>query len=185
LSGDPCLLWLGRLDANKDPLTVLDAVRLASEDLPGLQLWCCYTDAPLLEVVTQRLRTDPALAARVHLLGAVPHADVELLLRAADFLVLASHREGSCFAVMEALACGATPLLTNIPTLSAMTGHGAVGALFAPGDAGALARLIVDFSARDSAGLRLRARARFEQHLSFEALGAKLRGAYECLVAVS
>ena len=43
LTGDPCLLWLGRLDANKDPLSVLDSVRLAAKKIPGVQLFCCLS----------------------------------------------------------------------------------------------------------------------------------------------
>ena len=42
LHGDPCLLWVGHLNENKDPLTVLDGVSEAARQLPGLQLWCCF-----------------------------------------------------------------------------------------------------------------------------------------------
>ena len=36
--GDPCLLWTGRLDANKDPLTVLAALERAVPRLPDARL---------------------------------------------------------------------------------------------------------------------------------------------------
>jgi len=182
--GDPCLAWVGRLDANKDPLTVLDAVARVLPSLPGLQLWCCYTDAPLLDAVRARLAAEPALAARVHLLGRLPHERVQDALRAADFLVLGSHAEGSGYAVIEALACGTTPLVTDIPSFRRITGGGAYGALSPPGDAAAMARALVDWAARDREALRRAARAHFERALSFDAVGEELRAAYRALAAV-
>jgi glycosyltransferase involved in cell wall biosynthesis len=178
VDGDPCLLWVGRLDANKDPLTVLDAVSRVREALPGVRLWMCWGDAPLEREVRARLADEPELAARVTLLGRVPHARVEALCRAADFLVLGSHRESSGYAVLEALACGATPLVTRIPAFRRVTRDGAVGGLFAPGDADGLARLVLSFSTRCRRELRETALAHFDRHLSPAALARDLGTAY-------
>src|SRR3954454_4064990 len=112
IGGDPCVLWLGRLDANKDPLTILDAVHRVIPALPGIRLWMCHGAAPLEGQVRARLAAQPELAARVTLLGRVPHAQVEHLCRAADLFVQGSRREASSFSVLESLACGATPLVT-------------------------------------------------------------------------
>lgn len=182
LHGDPCLLWLGHLNTNKDPLMVLDAVARAALELRDPQLWCCYLTAPLLEQVVARIATDPRLTGRVHLLGARPRADVEHLLRAADFLVQGSHLESTGFAVIEALACGTTPLVTDIPPLRWITGEGAVGGLCPPGDSNAMARVLVQWSARDRVALRTAARAHFERALSFDVIGAQLRTAYNALL---
>ncbi|MBI4546085.1 MAG: glycosyltransferase family 4 protein [Gemmatimonadetes bacterium] len=182
LYGNPCMVWVGRLNRDKDPMTVLTAVALAAQRLPDLHLWCCYTEAPLLPQVRERLAADPGLARRVHLLGAVPHESVQELCRAADFFVSASQREGSSFALLEALACGTTPLVADIPTARRITDNGAVGALFPPRDAAALASAILRFAARQPAELRAAARAHFERRLSFEALGRQLRSAYTSLV---
>ncbi len=183
LHGDPCLVWVGRLDANKDPLTVLDALSRALPALPDARLWCCYTDAPLLDAVRARLAGDPALASRVRLLGALPHERVQDVLRAADFLVLGSHMEGSGYAVLEALACGTTPLVTDIPSYRRITGGGALGALSAPGDATAMACAIIEWAGRDRGALRRAARAHFDGALSFRALAEELRSAYRALRA--
>jgi glycosyltransferase involved in cell wall biosynthesis len=183
LYGDPCLLWLGNLDENKDPMTVLAAVARAAERLPDLQLWCAFRHQTLLAEVRARLAEDPALSERIHLIGAQRRDRVETLLRAADFLVQGSHREGSGYAVIEALACGVTPLITNIPSFRALTGEGAVGGLFEPGDDLALADLLVCFAARDRDDLRDRARRHFDAHLSFEIVGRSLVDAYRALVA--
>ena len=181
LHGDPCLLWIGHLNANKDPLTALEAVARVAGELPAVRLWCVFRDAPLLGEVEARVAGDPRLAGRVHLLGPRPREAVEGLLRAADFFVLASHSEGSSFSVMEGMACGTPPLVTDIPSLRALTGGGAVGALFPPGDASSLARSISQLARGDRARLRRETRGHFEEHLSFEVLGRKLVLAYDAL----
>ncbi|HET7460043.1 MAG TPA: glycosyltransferase family 4 protein [Longimicrobium sp.] len=181
--GDPALLWVGRLNDNKDPLTLLDAVSLALPRLPGLQLWCCYHEAPLLDRVRARLAAQPALAAHVHLLGAVPHARVELLCRAADFFVLGSHHEAAGFAVLEAMACGATPVVSDIAPFRALTGGGAAGALARVGDAAGFADALVSLASRVPDELRRRTLDHFRRELSFDVLGARLVEAYRSLAA--
>ena len=182
LHGDPILLWVGRLDDNKDPLTILDALSRARHRLRDPHLWCCFTEAPLLDAVTARVAADPNLAGRVHLLGKVPHGRVEPLCRAADFLLLGSRREGSGYAVIEALACGATPVLSDIPPFRALTGRGGVGALTPVGDAQGFADALVTLAAFPRPALRERAVSHFRRNLSFPALGARLVGIYRELL---
>ena len=180
--GDPALLWVGHLDRNKDPMTVLAGVSLAARQLPGLQLWCCFGKAPLLDKVRTRIEEDPLLVGRVHLLGCVPHAHIETLMAAADFLVQGSHREGSGYAVIEALACGLPPVVTDIPSFRLLTAQGTVGRLWPRGDARALGTALMHMAAQPRADLRAAARARFERDLSSEALGRGLRATYLDLV---
>lgn len=182
LSGDPLLLWVGHLNENKDPLTVLAGVSEAARELPGLQLWCCFGTAPLLRSVQRRVQADPSLRGRVHLLGRVPHERVEELMRAADAFVLGSHREGSGYSLIEALACGLPPVVTNIPSFRALTGAGAVGMLWEPGNPRSLCAALLALRARTDAGLRMDVRAHFDRELSFGAVGRKLAAAYAGLV---
>ncbi|MBS0365017.1 MAG: glycosyltransferase family 4 protein [Proteobacteria bacterium] len=176
--GDPAVLWIGHLDANKDPLTVLTGVSAAAQALPGLRLWCCYGSAPLLPAVEARIAGDPGLRDRVRLLGRVPHARVELLMRAADIFVLGSHREGSGYSLIEALACGLPPVVTDIPSFRALTGAGAVGRLWPCGDARALGTALQSVATSAGDSQRLAVGAHFERELSFAALGAKLAAMY-------
>ena len=182
VAGSPCLLWLGHLDANKDPLTVLRAFAAVARPLPEARLWLAFRGETLRPDVDAFIAAN-GLGERVTLLGAVDHAHVELLLRAADVLVQASAFEGSGYAVIEALACGATPVVTDIPSFRRITRDGEVGALFPPGDAKALAAALTRLAAEDAAGLRVAARAHFERYLSFDVLGAELRAAYAGLAA--
>lgn len=175
-SGDPCILWVGRLNEDKDPMVFLDGLARALPALPGARAWMAYAEAPLVDRVRRRIETDPVLAGRVALLGRQPHPAVEQLCRAADLYVSCSHREGSGYALLEALACGATPLVTDIPAYRRITRDGEVGALFPRGDAGALAAALVAWG-RAPAG-RERVLAHFARHLSLEAVGRELAAAY-------
>jgi glycosyltransferase involved in cell wall biosynthesis len=179
LDGDPCLLWAGNLDANKDPLTALDAIARASVERPRLRVHMCFRHAPLLAAVRDRVAGDPALLGRVRLLGEVPYPAMEAHFRAADFLIQTSHAEGSGGALIDALACGTTPLVTDIPSFRSITGDGRFGALVPVDDAAALARAVCEWSARDRAVLRRTARDHFERRLSFDAIGRQLRAAYD------
>jgi glycosyltransferase involved in cell wall biosynthesis len=181
--GHPAVLWVGHLDRNKDPLTVLDGVATAVRALPLLQLWCCFGAAPLLPAVQARIAHDPQLCGRVHLLGRVPHADIEQLMRAADLFVLGSHREGSCFSLIEALATGLTPVVTDIPSLRSMTGNGSVGALWPCGNSAAFESGLRSAAAALGPHSRTAVRAHFDAHLSSVAIGRKFAAAYRRILA--
>ena len=176
LAGKPAVLWVGHLNDNKDPLTVLDGVSAAAQELPELQLWCCFGTAPLLCDVQRRIGQDSRLRSRVRLMGRVPHETIERLMQAADLFVLGSHHEGSGYSVIEALACGLPPIVTDIPSFRSLTGGGAVGALWPCGDSRALCEALT--SARFDAETRAAVRAHFDRELSLHSLGRKLAAMY-------
>ena len=176
LYGNPCVVWVGRLIRGKDPMTVLEGVALAAARLPELRLWCAFGAAPMLAEVRARIADDPRLAGRVHLLGEVPHARIETLLRAADLFVSGSRAEGSGYAALEALACGVTPVLTDIPAFRALTDHGRIGHLWPCGDAARLADEL--FLAANERASPQQVRAHFDATLSFEAVGRLWTKAY-------
>ena len=178
LTGEPLLLWVGHLNANKDPLTVLAGVSRAARELPSLQLYCCFGTSPLMGKVKRRIAADPDLKERVHLIGEVPHARIESLMQAADIFVLGSHREGSGYSLIESLACGLPPVVTDIPSFRELTGSGRVGALWPVGDAEKLAECLEAIATRPQSRLRAEARSHFESELSFDAVGRKLASAY-------
>jgi len=179
--GDPCLLWTSRLDENKDPFTMLRAFETAARTLTGARLWCCFGDAPMLDVIRHRVAESDVLRERVVLVGTRPHAEMELRHRAADFYVQTSHREAAGYSLIEALACGTTPIVTDIPPSRRIVGD--AGSLTPVGDADAMAHAIVAWAQRDRDTLRRNARARFEDALTFETIGHDLRKTYETLAA--
>jgi glycosyltransferase involved in cell wall biosynthesis len=182
LDGNPCLLWVGHLAPNKDPLTVLEGVSRAVDALPGLALWCCYGAAPLENAVAARIEQDRRLRGRVHLLGRRLHAEIESLMQAADIFVSGSHREGSGYALIEALACGLPPLVTDIPSFRMLTGDGAVARLWRRGDPKSLADGLLRIASELSPARRAAVRAHFERELSQAALGRRLEETYRGLI---
>jgi glycosyltransferase involved in cell wall biosynthesis len=166
LPGAPALLHLGRLDPVKDPLTTLAAFRRLLVNLPEAHLHMAWRDAPLLGPVRDAARDLP-----VTLLG--PRMDTEVLLRGADLLVQASTREVCGIAVLEALATGTAPVLSDIPPFRRLTDEGRVGRLFPVGDPDAMAAAIAEAWAARQAG-----------PLSEEALTEAVEAAYLGLGAV-
>jgi glycosyltransferase involved in cell wall biosynthesis len=176
LYGDPCVLWVGHLSPGKDPLTVLDGVARAVSKLPDLQLWCAFGSAPMFDEVQHRIEHDPQLRERVHLLGKVAHRHVGALMQSADVFVSGSHSEGSGYALLEALACGVVPVVTDIPSFRALTDNGHVGKLWPCGDATRLAEALVDVAASRPSPEQVR--AHFDATLSFAAVGRRWADAY-------
>jgi glycosyltransferase involved in cell wall biosynthesis len=183
IEGDPAVLWVGHLDANKDPLTVLEGITAAMRELPQLRFYCCFGNAPLLRAVQSRIASDTRLRDKVHLLGRVPHERIELLMRAADIFVLGSHREGSGYSLIEALACGLPPVVTDIPSFRSLTGEGSVGKLWPCNDPLALCQALQSIAFRGGSEMRAIVRSHFERELSFNALGVKLMAMYQDVLA--
>lgn len=185
VQGSPAVLWVGRLNANKDPLTVLDGFERSLTDLPAATLTMIYGEDDVLEDVQRRVSVSPALAARVRLAGRVPHHRMAEFYSAADLFVLASHREGSGYALLEACACGAVPVVTSIPTFRVITANGAVGALWHPGDPGACARVLVGAARQDLRLARTQVIEHFERSLSWSAVGEQAMEAYRNVLRVA
>jgi glycosyltransferase involved in cell wall biosynthesis len=180
LHGDPCILWVGHLNHGKDPLTVLDGVARAAEALPGLQLWCVFGNAPLLADVQRRIHRDSHLAGRVHLLGQLPHERIEWLMRAADLFVSGSHSESCGYAVLEAMACGITPVVTDIPSFRALTGE--IGHLWHCGNSDSLSEALIRAVANRPTPEQVR--AHFDSALSPTALGRQWAKAYATVIDI-
>lgn len=181
VQGAPAVLWVGRLNANKDPLTVLDGFERAIERLESATLTMIYSEAELLSEVQRRVNASAALAARVRLVGAVPHAEMPLWFSAADLFVVGSHHEGSGYALMEASACGTVPVVSDIPTFRLLAGG--AGALWPAGDASAFARALVEVSGRDLFEERAKLVAHFDRELTWSAIGRRALDIYREVVA--
>ena len=170
--GSPAILWVGRLNANKDPLTVLDGFERAVVDLPNATLTLVYGEDDLLTAVRQRVQGSPTLRAKVRLAGAIPHDRIASFFSAADLFIVGSRHEGSGYALMEACACGSLPVVTDIPTFRLLTG-GSIGTLWTRGDAADCARALVDAARRDLHAERARLADHFSRQLSWDAVGRR------------
>lgn len=181
--GDPACVMVGRLQAIKDPLTVLAGFALIAERRPLARLHVFSQDDALRPQLEAIVAATPVLAGRVSFRGQADHAAMALVYSSADFLLQASRREWSGLAVLEAMACGAIPVVTDIPAFRKMTGGGRFGRLFPVGDAVGLARAVLGIPAAERPVLARAVRQHFESALSFGALAGDLESVYHAVRA--
>lgn len=101
----PRLGFAGRLSIDKGIAELIDVLDLVRLTCPGavMHLVGDVDNAqPIPESIVRRLREDPAFDWR----GAVPQAELAVLMRAWDLVVLPSRREGLPNLIIEAAACG-------------------------------------------------------------------------------
>jgi glycosyltransferase involved in cell wall biosynthesis len=183
ITGDPAALWVGRLNENKSPLTILAGVERAAADLPGLTLTMVFGGGDLESEVRSRIERSSVLSGRVRLAGRVPHEQLAALYSRSDLFVLGSHHEGSGYALLEACACGALPVVTDIAAFRAIVGGSAAGLLWPVDDADKLASALVAAARRDRLAERARIREHFDRALGWPAVARQAIAAYEQVVA--
>jgi glycosyltransferase involved in cell wall biosynthesis len=155
-------LWIGDLDSNKDPVTLLSAFnRFATAD-SDKRLYVIFQGAESVAAIKDLV--DPNTTT---LVGRVDHDDLLYWCNSCDFIISTSHRESIGIAVCESIACGCIPILTDIPSFRWITGNGEIGMLFRPGDVEAL-KDALDRSKEFGIGEREKVLAKHKSHLSVE-----------------
>jgi glycosyltransferase involved in cell wall biosynthesis len=171
----PLFLWVGRLHPKKDPLTVLKGFSMIAADDPGACLYMIYGSDELLPKV-RRTIGNLGLHKQVRLIGYVPHHELPKYYSAADFFVLGSRAEVCGFALIEAIACGALPVVPDIPSFRTLTDDGINGMLWQPESPESFRDTAV--KAYDRKHSRQNIRDYFERQLSYEILGNSAMQAY-------
>lgn len=164
-SGDKNFLWVSRLVPGKDPFTVLDAFSAYAAVHADARLYMLYHTEELLPEIQQKINADPVLNKAVRLVGKVPHTELNVWYSAADFYISGSHREGSGYALIECLACGCIPLVTDIAPFKKVAGSCAL--YFQPGDVSILKVQLEQLSLIDREAQRKKIAEHFQQELSF------------------
>ncbi len=158
---------------------LLEAIRRIPED-PVVVFALCG-DGQLLETVRATVAGDPALAARVRVLGF--RRDIPDLLNAADLVVHPSREDALPTALISALAAGRPVVATDVGGIPDIVSP-KIGELVPAGDPEALAAGITLVSSDEY--LRARcgaaARARYVERFSAEAWAERLRDLYEELL---
>jgi glycosyltransferase involved in cell wall biosynthesis len=167
-------LWVGRLDANKDPLTVIKAFIQLLRYNSCAQLFMIYQEAPLLEQVKNIIQSDDVASNSIKLIGAVAHYQLEAWYHSADFIISASHYEGSGIAVCEAMSCGCIPIVTNITSFRKMTDDGKYGFLYDAGNSASLLQILLHTKNIDVVKEKEKVLEQFKNELSFEAIARKI-----------
>jgi glycosyltransferase involved in cell wall biosynthesis len=175
----PYLLTVGTLEPRKNLPTLLRAFdrlgpALHDHDLVivGARGWL---DRQLVQQIQRR-----AGSGRVHWLGYVPVSELAALYTGADLFVLASTWEGFGLPVLEAMACGAPVIASDIPALREVGGGAA--RFVPPNDAGLLAQAILQALSAPGALADARAAGRaraaeFSWERAAEAVWARARQA--------
>lgn len=174
ITGRPALLWVGRLNRGKDPGTVLRACAAYCRSRPEARLYMVFPEDQLPPPLKALLEEHEALRQATCCLGRLPHRRLSDYYAAADYFLSGSHHEGSGYALIEAMACGCIPLVTDIPSFRRLTDEGRYGHLYPPGDAGALLALLRRLDPTRPQHLSRQVTAYFRQQLSFSAIAREL-----------
>ena len=170
----PRIVSVGDLVENKDPITVLIAFKELLKSFPNAYLDFYFRRDFMKSEMTSLLNSSSELRARVNLRAAVKHDDLEHIFQNADYFVSASHREGGAYSLIEALACGVTPVVSDIPVHRRILKDGRVGYLFQNGDSNGLASALIRAEEVRRPGVREVNRAHFESYLSADVIARKL-----------
>jgi glycosyltransferase involved in cell wall biosynthesis len=175
MNGQTVFLWVGRLNHNKDPLTVLHGFHDFVKTTTSAHLYMIYQEFELLAQVENMIR-QLSLGHCVHLVGHMPHEQLPEYYSASDFFVLGSHEEVCGYALIEAISCGSTPIVPDIPSFRKITGDGAIGFLWKAGTPASLSTALIN--AQLDRQERKAVRSFFERHLSYEQLGKQAMKIY-------
>lgn len=123
---DPSPLPLAISVGNLVPLKGHDLAISALPAIPELYLWIVGggPERDRLESVARNLGVEQ----RVRFLGVVPHERMPEVYSAANILILASEREGWPNVLLEAMACGARVVATNVSDVPKIITEPAAGA---------------------------------------------------------
>jgi len=143
----PYFLHVGNCIGRKNPVGLLDAFQqtVVGGDVDAdLVMVGPYKLVPAGASELQRLAAERGLADRLILLDAVDQEQLTQLYNGALALVFPSLFEGFGLPIIEALACGTVPIVSNISALPEVAGP--YGELVDPTDSGDIARAMIDIA---------------------------------------
>jgi glycosyltransferase involved in cell wall biosynthesis len=125
--------------------TIIAAFLLVRRRVPdAVLLMKDYHSDPNYVHGLQRLIDENGLQDSVLTLGAVPYEQVADLYRLASVSVSMPFSDGTSMSVLEAMACGSAPIVSDLPSLREWIREGWNGHLVAPNDKEVLAERIVN-----------------------------------------
>ncbi len=136
------LVCVGRLAPQKDPMTLIQAVRILRDAGTRCELVWLGDGCMRAEMERAIHQTDPALP--VVIMGWGSSGEVVEQLRRARALVLSSIAENIPAVIMEAFALHRPVVSTDVGGISELVEHGVSGWLAPPRSAGALARALCE-----------------------------------------
>ena len=153
-SGPPTVLYVGRLEEEKNLARLIEALALIEGARPRLRL---VGDGRLRGDLEQRAR---AAGVEADFAGVIPHGQLPRHFRAADCFVLPSLTEGHPKALIEAMACGLPCAASARGGIPSILEDAVTGLLFDPDQPRDIARAVGRLLADRDFALRLGERAR-------------------------
>ena len=176
LGKDPVVTFVGRLAPPKDPLTLLEAIRILPEGRVLL-----IGDGELRPQI-ERFVQERSLPGRVVMAGF--RSDIPEVLAASDVFVLSSRWEGLPLTVIEAMMAGLPVVAARVGGIPELVEDGETGFLVPPSDPEALAealqRLLEDEGLRRRMGEAGREKAL--RGFTLERMLAQIQRVYEELL---
>jgi glycosyltransferase involved in cell wall biosynthesis len=135
--GSGWIISVGRLDSQKNPRLLLDAVARLHAQGRSVQ-WLVVGDG-VLRADMERAAAEAGVAGRLKFLGLLPPARIAQWLRAADVFALSSAYEGMPMALLEALGSGLPVVTTDVGEVKRVVEPGGNGEIVAVHEAVAFA----------------------------------------------
>jgi 1,2-diacylglycerol 3-alpha-glucosyltransferase len=146
---------LGRVAAEKNVLTLVDAFAVAAKRRPRLRL-LLVGGGPAERLARERAE-DLGLADRVHVTGGLPREVALMLVKASDVFAFASRTETQGLVLAEALACGLPVAALDGPGVAGTIRDGRDGLLVAAEPADTQAERLGDAIGHLASDRRMRA----------------------------
>ncbi|MCU7548972.1 glycosyltransferase family 4 protein [Chitinophagaceae bacterium LB-8] len=168
ISGDENFLWVGRLDHNKNPILVVKAFLKYAQSNPSARLYMIYQQNDLEKELLSILEKEDPKRQSVVLVGKKAHEELVYWYSSADFYISGSYKEGSGYALIEAMACGCIPIVTSIPSFRKITSNGKLGFLYETGNIDSLYQSLCATNSICKTQLTAAIQLHFQENLSFQ-----------------
>ena len=181
VTGDPLILWVGRLTTNKDPLTVLSGLEHALPALPNGRVVMVFGDDTLLpdvEAAGARARRSCRRGSRSW--PRCQEKKCRTITRPPMCSSAAVITKAAAMRLIEAMSAGLVPIVTDIPSFRAIAGDS--GERWQPGDADEFASAVRRVASIDLSDQRARVRKQYEHVLRWEAIAHRTVAEYQSLV---
>lgn len=174
INEDKVFLWVGRLIKGKDPLCILEGFEQYLKEGEKACLYMIYQDDTMLADVKHTIEGSSLLKNAVVLVGKVPYEELPYWYSAADYFVSGSHKEGSGYALIESMACGCIPVVTDIPPFLSLTAGGKYGFTFHTGNSHSFYEALCSLNDIDANAVSADIQQFFHSDLSFDSIARRI-----------
>jgi glycosyltransferase involved in cell wall biosynthesis len=138
----PLILYIGQLTRRKGPDVVVEAMPAVVGEHPAAD-FVFVSHNPAEQTSLEERAAQLGTSRNIRFVGQVSEEEKFALLRACDVYVLPTRYEGFGLPLLEAMACGAPLVTSDIPVVREIVENGVNGLLVPRGDSVALAAAIL------------------------------------------